>query len=400
MDTGIRYTPDSLVTPEVLAEPYEAFRQLRPQSPLLYPYLPAGIAPHITKPVMAWAFLRHTDVYAALRDHDTFCSGRHPLCELGLSPRLTLLFDDPPRHSRLRRLVNHAFTTRRIEALETWMAQIVAELLDTVGTGETEIMQNFAIPFPMMVIARLLGIPASEYRTFRTWSEAFVSTFAMPHDQRMQSIRDMSAYFGRMALERRTQGADDLISALVEAQVEGESLEDAEILGFCIVLLVAGNETTVNLLGAMLHLLAQRPELWQTLKADRTLVDAFIEETLRFESSVQRLPRRANHDVEVSGVSIAKDDIVILFYGAANRDPEAFAEPEEFRLNRNLKHHVAFGAGIHYCMGAPLALTEARIALHAFLDRYSALTLGSGLPVRQSTTGSVLGFQRLPLLLT
>ncbi len=398
MDTSILFTPDSLITPEVLADPYPAYRQLCPNSPLLYPYLPAGIAPHIDKPVMAWALMRHADVYQALRDHDTFCSGRHPLCELGLSPRLTLLFDDPPRHSRLRRLVNRAFTTRRIEALEPWITQIVAELLDEIGTGETEMMQNFAIPLPMMVIARLLGIPMSEYRTFRTWSEAFVSTIDMPYEERQKSIGDMSRYFGQMALERRTQGAEDLITALVEAKVEGEALEDAEILGFCIVLLIAGNETTVNLLGAMLHLLAKRPDLWQLLKADRTRVDDFIEETLRFESPIQRMPRRANRAVEISGITIAKDDIVILFYGAANRDPEAFPEPDEFRLDRNLKYHVAFGAGIHYCMGTPLALTEARIAINAFLGRYSALRLGNAPPVRQSSSGTVLGFQQLSII--
>lgn len=397
METEIHFTPDSLVTPDVLADPYPAYDALRPRSPFRYPYLPAGIAPGMTEPVMAWALLRHEDVYHALRDHETFSSERSPLVERGLSPRLTLLFDDPPRHSRLRRLINHAFTTRRIEALEPWMNGIVEELLDDLGEGEVEIMQSFAIPLPMKVIARLLGIPQSEYRTFRTWSEAFVSTIAMPHEERRRKIGEMSTYFGKIALERRTQGAEDLITALVEAEVEGEALEDAEILGLCIVLLVAGNETTVNLIGAMLHVLAERPALWEQLQRDRGLIEAFIEETLRYESPVQRMPRRTTRPVEIGGVLIPEGDPVILFYGAANRDPAAFPDPDEFRLDRDLRNHTAFGAGIHYCMGAPLARTEARITLNAFLDRYSSLTPGTTPPMKQRASGTILGFQQLPL---
>jgi cytochrome P450 len=399
MQEQIRFTPESLVTPDVRADPYPAYRQLRPQSPFLYPYLPAGLAPGQDDPVMAWALLRHADVDRAARDHETFRSGRSPMVEQGLSPHLTLLFDDPPRHLRLRRLVNYAFTARRVEALEPWIARVAAELLDGLGPGEVEMMERFAVPLPMMVIARLLGVPEDEYRTFRTWSQVFLSTITIPHEERQQSIREMSAYFVDAVRSRRVRGTDDLLSALAEARVDGEVLDDAEILGLCIVLLIAGNETTVNLIGAMLHVLAERPDLWRRLREDRTLTAAFIEETLRYESPVQRMPRRTTRPVEIGGVSIAQGDPVVLFFGAANRDPAVFADPDDFRVDRDPREHVAFGAGIHYCLGATLARTEARIALGAILDRYSALEPGKTPPIRQIHSLHVFGFQVLPLIL-
>jgi cytochrome P450 len=399
MEAEIRFTPESLSTPDVRADPYPAYRQLRPQSPFLYPYLPAGIAPGLDEPVMAWALMRHADVDRAVHDHETFRSAQSPMVEKGLSPHLTLLFDDPPRHLRLRRLINYAFTARRVEALEPWMGQVAGELLDGLGPGEAEVMERFAVPLPMLVIARLLGIPRDEYRTFRAWSQAYVSTATMPHEERQRSIREMTAYFAEAVRARRARGADDLLTALAEARVDGEALEDAEILGLCIVLLVAGNETTVNLIGAMLHLLAERPDLWRRLREDRTLTTAFVEETLRYASPVQRMPRRTTRPVEIAGVPIAQGEPVVLFFGAANRDPAAFADPDDFRLDRDPRGHVAFGAGIHYCVGATLARTEARIALGAVLDRYSALEPGTTPPVRQVHSLHIFGFRNLPLTL-
>src|SRR5262249_14177062 len=159
MEAAILFTPESLATPDVRADPYPAYRQLRPRTPFLYPYLPAGLAPGMDEPVMAWALMRHADVDRALRDQETFSSAHNPLVETALSPRLTLPFDAPPRHLRLRRLINDAFTARRVAALEPWFGQVAGELLDGLGSGEAEVMDRFAVPLPMMVIARLLGIP-------------------------------------------------------------------------------------------------------------------------------------------------------------------------------------------------------------------------------------------------
>jgi cytochrome P450 len=209
----------------------------------------------------------------------------------------------------------------------------------------------------------------------------------------------MVEYFGKMAAARRAHGAEDLITALVEAEVEGEKLEEWEILGFCILLLVAGNETTTNLIGNILNLLVARPDLWHQLRTDSSLVETVIEETLRYESPVQRLSRMTTRDVEVSEVLIPKGDLVTIYFGAANRDPAEFPNPDEFRLDRDLRNHIGFGIGIHYCLGAPLARAEAKVSLARFLDRFSAIRPGNAPAVRQTMTPAVFGFQQLPLVL-
>jgi cytochrome P450 len=215
----------------------------------------------------------------------------------------------------------------------------------------------------------------------------------------MRSIQEMVGYFGKIAAERRAHGAEDLITALVEAEIEGEKLEEWEILGFCMLLLIAGNETTTNLIGNILNLLAAQPELWQHLRTDRTIVESVIEESLRYESPIQRISRMATREVEISGVYIPKGDRVTLYFGAANRDPDEFNNPDEFRLDRDLRNHVAFGTGIHYCLGAPLARAETRITLNTFLDRFSAIRRGDVPAIRQTMTPLVFGFQQLPLVL-
>lgn len=392
------FTPDHLVARTTFADPYPVYRYLRDQSPVQYVSIPAGASPGVDSPIWAWGLLKYDQAYEALRDHETF-SSENPLAGQ-FGPKVVLIQDDPPRHTRFRRLVNKAFTLKRVEALEPWITGVANALLDEMGEGPADVVESYTVPLPVKVIARLLGIPGEDYATFKRWSDAFLSTVSLQRDERMQNIQEMVAYFGQMAAARRAHGAEDLITALVEAEIEGASLQDWEILGFCILLLIAGNETTTNLMGNLFNLLVDRPDLWQRLRADRSLVETVSEETLRYESPVQRLFRTATREVEVSGAKVSKGDRVTIFYGAANRDPQAFPNPDEFRLDRDLRNHVAFGMGIHYCLGAPLARAEARITLNAFLDRFPVIKRGDAPAVRQTASPIVFGFTQLPLVLS
>ena len=379
----------TLMTPECNANPYPEYDRVRAQSPVHVGPEGEGL----------WALLRYEDVYGALQDHATFSSARQTRQTSESGMRLVLLNDDPPRHTRFRRLVNKAFTPRRIRELEPWLASVVEELLRDVRGGEFEVVERYTMPLPVMAIAELLGIPREEYQTFKEWTDITLGIHEPTMEDRKRATQEMMAYFGQMAAARREHGAEDLITALVEAEIEGEALEDWEVLGFCMLLLIAGNETTTNLMGNAIAFLSQRPDLWEALRGDRSLIPQFIEEMLRYESPVQVLFRATTRDVEVNGVTIPEGERVGVFYGAANRDPEEWEEPNEFQMERDLHAHVGFGHGTHYCLGSPLARAEARITLNAWLDRFAAIAPAAP-PVRQTGSGVVLGYTSLPVTLT
>ena len=392
------FTSEQLWMPGFIANPYPTYHHLRDHSPLLCMTLPAGAFAGVNEPIRLWALMTHEDVSRALRDHETFVSGHSPLAGKAY-PKLALIQDDPPRHTQLRRLVNQAFTPKRIAALGPWITHVANALLDAIDTAETDLVPSYTIPLPTQVIAHLLGIPPAEYATFKRWSDTTIAYTTIAPEARAQSDQAMMTYFGQMALARRAHGAEDLITALVEAEIEGEALEHWEIVSFCMELLIAGTETTTHLLGNMMNLFVDRPALWRQVRENRRLVDAVIDETLRYESPVQRLSRHTAREAAVSGVCLPAGAGVGIFYGAANRDPRAFPHPDEFRLDRDLRHQVAFGAGVHYCLGAPLARAEASITLHIFLDRFPVLTRGAGPAIRQTANTLMFGFQHLPLVL-
>lgn len=373
------------------ADPYPLYAQLRKASPV---YLEPDFDTYV--------LTRFDDVYDALRDHSTYSSAQ------GIAPGLrgsggmmttTLITTDPPRHTRLRSLVNRAFTPRVLGTLEPWLVDVVDELLADMPTDDVDIVEKLTVPLPVTAIARLLGVAAGDRDRFKRWSDAVVGVTdrGIENDAREQ-LAEMMQYFASEIAARKEAPLHDLLTTIVEAEIDGERLTDLEMLGFCLLLLVAGNETTTNLLSNLLHVLAGRPDLWQALRNDRSLVPGAIEEALRYDSPVQGLWRTTTRPVTLRDVPIPEGSRVMVCYAAANRDPDEFPDPEEFRLDRNLDLHVAFGYGIHYCLGAPLARLESKVALNALLDRYDELALGRTRGERLPT--SILrGFKKLNLRL-
>jgi hypothetical protein len=384
---------DLVMTPQMAADPYPIYEAVRPRTPLMIANAMGRGGGRL------WPLMKYQDVYQGLKDHETFSSAQQG--EGGGMP-LVLLNNDPPRHTRMRRLVSKAFTPRRIAEVEPWIKETSDRLFDEMGSGQVEAVWNYTVPLPVLAIAKILGIPGEEYQTFKRWTDSLLS-FSPTEEarqRRMEDLMAMMAYFGKMAADRRAQGAEDLITALVESETEEGKLDDWEVLGFCMLLLIAGNETTTNLMGNLLHYLAAHPGLYAQVRADRDLVEPCIEEMLRLESPVQVLFRTTVKDAHLpSGGFIPAGEPVGMFYGAANRDPDGWPEPDTFRLDRNLKDHVAFGMGVHYCLGSPLARAEARITLNNLLDRYSRVELDSKPSVRQTDAPIVYGFRHLYMTL-
>ena len=241
MRTKDAHGPADLITRETVADPYPTYAALREHSPCRYSFHPSP-RPGVDS-TSSWALLRYDDVLRVLRDHEAFSAREPPW----IGVKLTMLHDDPPRHMHLRRLVNTTFTLKRIERLEPWIRRVVDGLLDSFEAREAEVMSAFASPLPVKVIAALLGVPAAEYPTLKDWSGLFFSPSSLRAGDRLRSIRAMMEFFGKIAIERRAHAADDLISALLSAEPEGEPLSEAELLGFCILLLISGSETSSNL---------------------------------------------------------------------------------------------------------------------------------------------------------
>jgi cytochrome P450 len=328
---------------------------------------------------------RYDDAVAVLRDHSRFSSvplklpfNADRMERFGNAP--TMVFSDPPVHTRLRRLVSPVFTPRRIRDLEPRLRAITEHLLDKAeAKGELEVMADLANPLPMMVIAAILGIPPEEHERFKRWSDTLMAVDMIPLGMPVgpevrEATAAIRAYFAEQIERRRDKRGDDLISVLVAAH-QGEHLSVEELNGFLILLLLAGNETTTNLIGNGLMSLGKYPEQLGRLRREPALMPAAIEEMLRYESPVQAAARVALENTEVGGVPIKAGTTTVVLLGAANRDPAQFPDPDRFDVARRPNDHVAFGEGIHFCIGAPLARMEASIAIGMALDRFPRLRL-------------------------
>jgi cytochrome P450 len=328
---------------------------------------------------------RYADVVAVLRDHSRFSSVQRINPEIrrrGLfRGAATMLFSDPPVHTRLRRLVSRDFTPRRIRELEPRIRAITTGLLDDVARrGTFDVMADLANALPVMVIAEILGVPPDRYQTFKQWSDIVVAGGntlpgrPIPEDV-AAVIDEIRSYFSREIEKRRSQPGNDLISALVAAHDDNEAMTADELLAFVILLLLAGNETTTNLIGNGMLALGRHPDQMDLLRRTPELTPRAIEEMLRYDGPVQATSRRALGDAEVGGTPVAADAECFVLLAAANHDPAQFPDPDRFDITREPRDHVAFGEGIHFCIGAPLARLEGAIAIGETLRRFPALRL-------------------------
>lgn len=308
----------------------------------------------------------------------------------------SILRRDPPKHKQMRSFVAKAFTARVVGAMEPSIRKIAEELLDrNVSTGNLEVVGDFANPLPVIVIAELLGVPASDREMFKGWSDDLVGN---DHSRYIQCQKEMTTYFRIILEERRKQPQDDLVTALVQASAaDGNGLDELELIGFCILLLVAGNETTTNLISSAVLCLESCPDVYEELRRDRDLIPGAIEETLRFCSPVQVMERRVKADFEWNGHRMEAGQKVYTYIGSANHDEHVFADPERFDVRRSPNPHLAFGHGIHFCLGAILARLEACVALNVLADRLERLERVENRPLERLNSNMMFGLKRLQI---
>jgi cytochrome P450 len=318
-------------------------------------------------------------------------------------PAADLLTMDPPGHTRLRRLVSGAFTPRAIAGLEPWIREVTVRLLANAdGAAGFDLIQALAFPLPIAVICRLLGVPAEDQAQFRVWGHDVAATLdpqTAAQAQTRAAELALTDYLQDLVRQRRADPDDSILSALIAAEEEGDKLTPGEVVSTALLLLVAGFETTVNLIGNGTVALLGEPGSWQRLRQDPALIPAAIEEMLRYDSPVQLTSRIATEDAEAGGSVIAAGRAVIVSIGGANRDPAVFDRPDEFRIDRpDLGRHLAFSLGIHHCIGASLARLEARIVIEELTRRYPSLELAA--PPARRPLLVLRGFESVPVRAT
>jgi len=358
-----------LTSPEARDNPYPFFAMARQMMPVLR-----------LEQFGVWSAFLYEDCRNILRDSKRFSSSfirRMP--EGQARPRPSMLNSDPPRHTRLRELVNKAFTPRMVAQLEPRVRSITDELVDAVlPTGSMDLIDDLAYPLPVIVIAEILGVPPSDRAKFKHWSDTLVATLGAgfsttPDRAPTETIQELNEYFTRVIEQRRQEPREDLISALLAAELDGEKLTHEDLLGFCVLLLVAGNETTTNLIGNAVRCLLEHPDPFERLRSDPSLWGSAVEEVLRYRSPVQATIRMAAEDVELRGKTIKEGEPIVVWLASANRDAAEFPDPDRFDITRQPNRHLAFGLGIHFCLGAPLARQEANIALKTITRRLPRL---------------------------
>jgi len=374
-------------------DPFDWYRERRTTEPVAY-----------DDDRLTWDVFRYEDVTAVLGDHERFSSATPPeeqaSTPMGPNPlSQTMITVDPPEHERLRGFVDERFRPGTIRELRPSVEALADALLDDLPGDRFDFVDGYAFPLPVTVIAELLDVPAERRDEFKAWSDALVAAPEVQTEdalrenelERMQSMVDMGLFFRDVLEARRGGDGDDLVTLAANA----EDLSPTEQLGFTIILLIAGNITTTNLLTNAVWTFAEQGLLDDVAAGDVAL-DGAVEEVLRYRSPVQAMSRVATEDVELGGRAIAAGERVTAWIGSANRDEAMFDEPDAFRPDRRPNRHIAFGTGVHYCLGAPLARLEADVALTAFLDRYDGVTLADE-PLEPVASPIVYGLASLPL---
>ncbi len=383
----------SPMAPKVRANPYPVYHRLRKEDPV-HP-----------SPFGTYLLTRYADAVAVLRDkrfsvqHRDYAEvGENQIADaLGPSPRErdmsnVMLFVDPPRHTRLRTLVTKAFTPRVVERLRSRIEQIVDELLDeVVDKGEMDVISALAYPLPVQVICEMLGIPAEDHDRIRVWSRLIapiLDPIVTPEAEAgiEEAESHLPAYWDDLIEARRAELRDDLLSELIRAEDEGQRLNHEELRSTCNLLLIAGHETTMNLIGNGLLALLRNPDQKEKLGEQPELAKTAVEEFLRYDSSVHLTARTATEDVEVGGTQITKGTLAVIAIGGANRDPAHFPDPDRLDIERHPNPHIAFSAGAHFCAGAPLARLEAQIAFPKLLEKLPKIELAEEPEYRETIT--------------
>ncbi len=363
--------------------PYPWYRTMRTNSPIAH-----------NESYNSWSVFSYDAVQRVLTDYNDFSSqimGDGSGLPLGTS----LINSDPPRHRKLRNIVTQAFTPRTIAQLAPRITQIVNELLDKVAAkGTMDVMEDLAYPLPVIVIAELLGVPVKDRNQFKHWSDVIVGSENPAGGEPQQEMID---YFSVLIEERRREPKDDLISSLLSAQVDGEYLNEKELMGFFILLLVAGNVTTTNLIGNAFLCFDEYPDALQQLYADPSLIPSALEEVLRYRSPVSHMYRVVREITTLDDKQITPGSFMVAWIASANRDETQFPHADKFDVTRSPNRHLAFGHGIHFCLGAPLARLEAKIALEIMLARLPEIRRTPNISLEAITSMILYGVKNFPI---